>query len=85
MLGARRVLAPFEAEAIDAHSEAAKLDMHVRAPRQFGNSLRPLLEHLILLSGVGSDPKNPAVMVEHDRCLREGVRQVRQFRHLRME
>jgi hypothetical protein len=66
------------------HAEAAQLHMHVGKRRQFLDACAPVGEHLVALALVAAEPDRAADMVEADRGLREGARQLDDIAELRM-
>src|SRR5262249_6195095 len=83
LLRARRQFAGVHIEAEQPHAEPAELHMHIRAARELRDALLPLAEDLVALAGIGADADRPADMVEHDRRLREGAREIDELAQLR--
>src|SRR5947209_9497484 len=71
-----RQFAGMHIEAEKPHAEPAELYMHIRAARELCDAVLPLGEDLVALAGVRPDADRSADMVEDDRCLRKGARQI---------
>src|SRR5438105_6546374 len=70
-------------EAEKPHAEPAELHMHIRAARELRDAVLPFGEDFVALPGIGADADRPADMVENDRRLREGARQIDKLAELR--
>src|SRR5205085_4024225 len=70
-------------EAEKPHAEPAELYMHIRAARELCDAVLPLGEDLVALPGIGADADRSADMVENDRRLRKGARQIEKLAELR--
>src|SRR6185312_3110038 len=73
-----------EVEAEGGHADPAKLDVNVRAFRQFADVLAPARQYLRPLSSIRSHAQHAADMVQDDGRVREGARQIDRVRQLRM-
>ncbi len=72
-------------EHADPHAEPAQLDRHVGALCQRRHVALPIGEGFLGPAGIGTDAQRPADMVQDDRRVGEGSRQVDDFGELRME
>ena len=72
------------AVAVHNHLDAAHLCHYVWTSRQFRDRGFPRSEYLIAPPGVRSDSDRPAEVVEYDRRVRKGLREVGQLRDLRV-
>ena len=73
-------------KAANGHAQATELDAHVRTgSRQALDRLAPQQKHLVAFAAVGTNRQRAAGMVEHDRQIRQRLRQVRKFVDLRVE
>src|SRR5205823_7436037 len=73
-----------EVDHADQHAEPAELDDDVLALPEFGDAGLPYREGLLFLVRVWADAERSADMVQNDRRLREGARQICQFDELRV-
>jgi hypothetical protein len=73
-----------EVEHTEQHAEPAELDHHVLALAEFGDAGLPDREGLLLFGCVRPDTERAPDMVQDDRRLREGARQIGKFYQLRM-
>src|SRR5947207_9007050 len=78
-----RQFAGMHIEAEKPHAEPAELHMHIRAARELRDAVLPLGDDLVALAGVRPDADRSADMVENDRRLREGARQIDKLAELR--
>jgi len=63
-------------EAEHPHAEPAELDVQVGAGGQLADTPAPLGEDLAALAGIAAEADRAADMVEHDRGLGKGARQI---------
>src|SRR5947208_16363772 len=70
-------------EAEQPHPEPAELHMHIGAARELCDAVLPLGEDFVALAGIRPDADRSADMVEDDRRLREGARQIDKLAKLR--
>src|SRR5208283_5484796 len=80
----RRHRPAMPSEAVHRHVDSTKLDDDVRASRELGDMLLPLLEYLGAMAFVGTYPERPAEVIENDRRFGERFRETNHHRHLRM-
>ena len=73
-----------EVEHTEQHAEPAKLDNDVLALAECGDAGLPHREGFLLLVRVRADAERSPDMVQDDRRLREGARQIGKFYQLRM-
>jgi hypothetical protein len=67
-----------------AHTEAAELDVHVRASRQLTELPTPFGENLVTLAGIGAEADGAADIVEHDWRSGKGAGQIEKVSQLGM-
>src|SRR5262249_403525 len=75
-LGGWRLGQLLEAEAAQAHAEAAELDVNVRAGGERLDGCGPARKYLFVLAGIGADSDRAAHVIERNLCLRDGARAV---------
>ena len=72
-------------EADHLHPEPPELDIGIGKRRDFTNPVTPLGERLFALTGIRSDRERAADVVQHDRRLRKGPREIDEVVELGLE